>query len=177
MVSSRFFSLSAALAVLGYSAVVNALTSGSGDNWNWTLCGEQHCMSSRTRMADYEVDTSATYAITVDDVTVDPSLVAPNIPVTIVASLETSEIIEDGAYLNVGLSFNGISLPPQSNIQLCSDQVAGLTNLTCPISEGPFTLTTTVLPQGPPGQYHLQADSFTKDDDSLLCVEIDWTMY
>jgi len=86
------------------------------------------------------------------------------------SSITLNLVIPAGCYVDAGtakysFSFNGIPFTPTVE-DLCS-------NVACPLTEGPYTNTTTsVFPTGVNGKIVTRIEWLTPDNQQLLCVDV-----
>lgn len=107
--------------------------------------------------------------------TIDHINISPNPPVkgqnlTIEATGTLAVDVEEGAYVNVEVTYGFVRLLTQT-FDLCeqSEQV----DMTCPIKKGPISINKEIqLPDGfPPGKYYVLARAYTKNDRLITCLE------
>ncbi len=99
---------------------------------------------------------------------------SPNPPqrgvnLTVEAVGHLSQLVEEGAYVDVDVRYGYIKLISQT-YDLCSE--VGEVDLECPLQKGEYKLSKTVeIPdQVPPGKYTVYARAYTKDDDFIACI-------
>ncbi|KAF2835276.1 Phosphatidylglycerol/phosphatidylinositol transfer protein [Patellaria atrata CBS 101060] len=102
-------------------------------------------------------------------VDLDPNPPKAGKTLSIKASGNLTEEIEEGAKIHVQVKYGLITLINQE-YKLC-DQV-GEIDLECPLEKGDLTLSKEVdLPKEiPPGKFTVLADVFTKDGDKITCL-------
>ncbi|CDK28889.1 unnamed protein product [Kuraishia capsulata CBS 1993] len=79
------------------------------------------------------------------------------------------ETVDDGAYVDVDVSYGYIKLLHQT-FDLCEE--VSEVDLKCPVKAGAYEITKEVeIPaQVPPGKYVVYARAYTKDDDLIACI-------
>ncbi|KAF2748601.1 phosphatidylglycerol/phosphatidylinositol transfer protein precursor [Sporormia fimetaria CBS 119925] len=105
----------------------------------------------------------------IEKVDLSPNPPQPGHTLSIKASGDFKEKIEEGAKVHIQVKYGLITLINQES-DLC-DALSNV-DLKCPLDKGEMTLTKDVdLPkQIPPGKYTVLADVFTKDGDKITCL-------
>lgn len=108
--------------------------------------------------------------LTIEHINLSPNPPAKGQNLTIEATGILATDVEEGAYINVEVTYGYIRLLTQT-FDLCEqlEQV----DMKCPLKKGPISFNKQVeLPSEiPPGQYVAVAKAYTKDDKALTCLE------
>ncbi|KAF2278600.1 uncharacterized protein EI97DRAFT_372478 [Westerdykella ornata] len=107
--------------------------------------------------------------LTIERVDLSPNPPQPGKTLSIKASGDFKEKVEEGAKVHVQVKYGLITLINQES-DLC-DAISNV-DLNCPLDKGEMSLTKDVnLPQQiPPGKYTVLADVYTKDGDKITCL-------
>ncbi|KAF2475885.1 uncharacterized protein BDR25DRAFT_253502 [Lindgomyces ingoldianus] len=105
----------------------------------------------------------------IEKVDLDPNPPEAGKTLTIKASGDFKEAVEQGAKVHLQVKYGLITLINQES-DLCD--VIDNVDLACPLDKGEMTLTKDVsLPKEiPPGKYTVLADVYTKDEDKITCL-------
>ncbi|ORY11328.1 ML domain-domain-containing protein [Clohesyomyces aquaticus] len=105
----------------------------------------------------------------IESVDLDPNPPEPGKTLTIKASGDFKEAVEQGAKVHLQVKYGLITLINQQS-DLCD--VIDNVDLKCPLDKGEMALTKDVsLPKEiPPGTYTVLADVYTKDEDKITCL-------
>jgi len=105
----------------------------------------------------------------IDKVDLSPNPPLPGEPLTIKASGELKDTIDEGSKMHLQVKYGIITLINQ-DADLC--ETIQKADLTCPLKKGEMSLTKEVdIPKEiPPGTYTVLADVFTKDGDKITCL-------
>ncbi|MCJ1472135.1 Phosphatidylglycerol/phosphatidylinositol transfer protein [Lambiella insularis] len=108
----------------------------------------------------------------IDYVDLDPNPPQGNTNLTIEASGNFTQKVEDGAYVQLTVKYNKYITLINTREDLC-EQLKSL-DKECPIEKGNVNVTLVVkLPVVPYGSYSVFADAYTKDDEKLTCLTAD----
>ncbi|KAH7121005.1 ML domain-containing protein [Dendryphion nanum] len=110
------------------------------------------------------------WILDIENVDLDPNPPQPGQILSIKAKGDIKKKIEDGAKAHLTVKYGLITLINQ-DADLC--ETVTNVDLKCPLEKGELNLTKDVeLPkQIPPGKYYVKADVFTKDKDTITCLE------
>ncbi|KAH1489718.1 Phosphatidylglycerol/phosphatidylinositol transfer protein [Aspergillus fumigatus] len=106
----------------------------------------------------------------IESVDLVPNPPLPGQTLSINASGNLKERVEEGAYVALEVKYGLITLIKQT-ADLC-EQIKNV-DLECPLEKGEMTLTKQVdLPSHiPPGKYNVHADVYTKDGKKITCLD------
>lgn len=115
-------------------------------------------------------DVNLPQLLSIDHINISPNPPLKGENLTIEASGILSSDVEDGAYINVVVTYGYIRLLSQT-FDLC-EQVEQV-DLKCPLKKGPLSISKQVeLPSEiPPGQYTAIAKAYTAKDKLITCLE------
>ncbi|MCJ1328181.1 Phosphatidylglycerol/phosphatidylinositol transfer protein [Thelotrema lepadinum] len=111
----------------------------------------------------------AKHILLIEKVDLDPNPPEAGQKLTIKATGNFTEEVEEGAYAMLTVKFGSITLIRRRE-DLC-EQMKNV-DKECPLEKGETTITRDVdLPkQIPPGTFTVTADAFTKDDEKITCL-------
>lgn len=114
-------------------------------------------------------DVTEPQLLTIYLVELSPNPPQRGVNLTVEAVGHLSQLVEEGAYVDVDVRYGYIKLISQT-YDLCSE--VGEVDLECPLQKGEYKLSKTVeIPdQVPPGKYTVYARAYTKDDDFIACI-------
>jgi len=111
--------------------------------------------------------------VLINKVNLKPNPPLPGQNLTIEATGEVLETIENGTYIHVVVRLGPYIKLLDKTFDFCEEIVN--VNLSCPVKKGTVSITKEVqLPAAiPPGKYSVQADLFSAKNDPLTCLKAD----
>ncbi|KAF9069123.1 ML domain-containing protein [Rhodocollybia butyracea] len=149
-----FCLISLASASILPQVILNAQDSLS-DRWHWESCG---------------LDTDP---VTIQNIEISPDPPSPGAPLSVTVTGTANELIEEGAFVDVTVKLGLIKLL-QKSFNVCEEARGANASVQCPVEKGQYVVTQTVdLPKEiPPAKFKIHVEGYTKDDDSLMCLDL-----